>query len=78
METPSHGNVAAYDWILNQVQDDGYREPHLDEDVLVNQEDEFRLYEHINTHQTAAAIRQAVFRHAKAYLSYGKRRPFTW
>ena len=38
METSSYCNVAAYDWILNQVQDDGYREPRLEEGVLVNQE----------------------------------------
>ena len=29
-------NVAAYDWFPDQVRDDGYREPHLEEGVCVN------------------------------------------
>ena len=48
METSSYCNVAAYDWILNQVQDDGYREPRLEEGMLVNQEDMFGRCQHIH------------------------------
>ena len=38
MKAPSYGNVAAYDWIPCQARDDGYREPHLEEGALINQE----------------------------------------
>ena len=48
METSSYCNVAAYNRILNQVQDDGYREPRLEEGVLVNQEDMFGRCQHIH------------------------------
>ena len=48
METSSYCNVAAYDWILNQVQDDGYREPRLEEGVLVNQEDMFGRCQYVH------------------------------
>ena len=32
---PQSGNVAEYDWILNHVQDDGYREPRLNEGAFI-------------------------------------------
>ena len=33
LKASSHGNVAAYDWFPDQVRDDDYREPRLEEDV---------------------------------------------